>query len=56
MLAIISYSKNFNSQTALQMIFENGTKAIATCPTQTVNQTPMLWQKFAKFPSKEHPF
>ena len=31
MLAIISHSKNFESQTAFQMIFENGTKAIATC-------------------------
>ena len=31
MLAIISPSKNFELQTAFQMIFENGTKAIATC-------------------------
>ena len=31
MLAIIRQSKNFDSQTALQRIFENGANAIATC-------------------------
>ena len=30
MLAIISHSENFDSQTTFQMILENGTKAIAT--------------------------
>ena len=30
MLAIISHSKNFDSQTDLQMVFENGAKAIAS--------------------------
>ena len=31
MLPIVNHSKNLDSQTALQMIFENGAKAIATC-------------------------
>ena len=31
MLAIISHSKNFDTQTAFQMIFENSEKALATC-------------------------
>jgi len=55
MLAIISHSKNFGLQTALQMIFENSVNVSATCSTQTVNQIPMLRRKFAKFSSKEHP-
>ena len=55
MLTIMSHSKNFDSQTALQMIFENSANVSATCSTQTVNQIPMLRRNFAKFPSKEHP-
>ena len=31
MLPIVSHSKNLDSQTALQMTFDNGAKAIATC-------------------------